>query len=113
MWQDSGRYEWPLLQVPGEQTTAPATQTVLPAYDSQSLVVPGPSASAAGIVLDTRLCPEQAQQEIADLRRQVEVLKTENCDLLLGHAELTRRLNELRAQVAQLEQAAERHAGTL
>lgn len=27
MWQDSGRYEWPLLQVPGEQTTAPATQT--------------------------------------------------------------------------------------
>lgn len=99
MWQDSGRYEWPLLQAPGEQTTAPATQTVLPAYDSQSLVVPwyqqapaGPGVSSAGIVLDTRPDPEKAQQEIADLRRQVE---------------------ELQARVVELEQAAERHAGTL
>ena len=78
MWQDSGRYEWPLLQAPGEQTTAPATQTVLPAYDSQSLVLnPYPTPAAA---------------EIAALRAEVETL---------------------RARVVELEQAAERHAGTL
>ncbi len=108
MWQDSGRYEWPLLDVPGELTTAPATQTALQAYVSGALVIPwyerapaGPGVSSGDIKLHA---PEQANAEIAALRHQVETLVAENCDLLIGHAELTRRLNELRARVAELEQ---------
>lgn len=105
MWQDSGRYEWPLLQAPGEQTTAPATQTVLQPYQCQSLVLnwydrlpDGPGVSSADIVLTAHPDLVRADQEIA-------ALKAENCDLLIAHAELTRRLNELRARVAELEQA--------
>ena len=35
---------------------------------------------------------ERTQDEAADLRQQLETVKQENCDLLIGHAELTRRL---------------------
>ena len=108
MWQDSGRYEWPLTGVPGEQTTAPATKTALQPIERHSLITPwyerapaGPGASSGDIKL---YASEQANGEIAALHHQVEELKAENCDLLIGHAELTRRLNELRARVAELEQ---------
>ena len=111
MWQDSGRYEWPLLDVPGELTTAPATQTALQPYVSGALVIPwyerlpaGPGVSSADIKLDARPYPERANAEIVALRHQVDELKMENCDLLIEHAELTRRLNELRARVVKLEQ---------
>lgn len=125
MWQDSGRYEWPLIGEPVSTAIIPFVQTQIQegpgqvvtvgaTRDAQALVI-NPydrwydphrftTAGNGGIVIDTRLDPEQANGEIAALRHQVEELKAENCDLLIGHAELTRRLNELRARVAELEQ---------
>ena len=112
MWQDSGRYEWPLTGVPGE----PAQGTALKTYDTQALVTnpydrwydPHRFTTAGSgfieVVVDNRLSPERADKEIAALRHQVAELKAENCDLLIGHAELTRRLNGLQARVAELEQ---------
>lgn len=41
-------------------------------------------------------------REIVDLRRQLETMKQENCDLLIGHAELTRRLALAQSIIASL-----------
>lgn len=61
MWQDSGRYEWPLLPVP-----------------------PGPGMSSADIVLDARPYPERADAENAALKRQVEALRARVAELEQG-----------------------------
>ncbi len=119
MWQDSGRYEWPLTGAPLSTASVPFVQTqtgqapdmvvsiaadrdmalIMNPYDNWYTPQPaGPGVSSAGIVLTARPDLESAEQEIA-------ALKAENCDLLIAHAELTRRLNELRARVAELERA--------
>ena len=61
MWQDSGRYEWPLSPLPG-----------------------GPGMSSADIVLDARTYPERADEEIAALKRQVEALQARVAELEQG-----------------------------
>lgn len=43
------------------------------------------------------------QAEAVDLRQQLETVKQENCDLLIGHAELTRRLAEAQARCNRME----------
>jgi hypothetical protein len=73
MWQDSGRYEWPLTGAPESTASVSLSQ-------------------AGSDTMDMRPYPDRLTAQMMSLRSQVEGLT---------------------ARVQAMEQAAERHAGTL